>query len=52
MSAAETDLQDAWQETFFHSQDRTTPGPDDQPGWQLTALGIVIGVLALLVLSV
>ena len=52
MSAADTHRQDAWQETFFPAQDRTAPGPDDRPGWQLTALGIVIGVLGLLMLSV
>ena len=52
MSGAETDGQDAWQEAFFDTQDRTTPAPDHQPGWQLTAIGITIGVMALLMLSV
>ena len=51
MSGAETDSQDAWQETFFDKHDRTTPAPDYQPGWQLTAIGIIVGMMALLMLS-
>ena len=52
MSGAETDAQNAWQEAFFDTKQRTTPTRDEQPGWQLTAIGVTVGVLALLILSV
>ncbi len=52
MSALETNGGEAWQDAFIDTQNRTTPKPDDQPSWQLTALGVAIGFLALIVLSV
>ena len=52
MSGAEIDGQQAWQEEFFNTQDRKTPAHDEQPGWQLTAIGVTIGLMALLILSV
>ena len=51
MSGAEGDVQEAWQEAFFERHERVTPAPDYQPGWQLTAIGITVGLMALLMLS-
>ena len=52
MSAFQSESQDAWKEAFFDKQDRTTPGNDQQPGWHLTAVGVTLGLVALLMLSV
>lgn len=52
MSGFEADSQDAWKEAFFDKQDAMTPGPDHQPGWRLTAIGVTLGLVALLLLSI
>ena len=51
MSGFELGSNQAWQEAFFEPQVRSAPTSDTQPGWVLTAIGVALGIAAIVMLS-